>query len=112
MLKAVIHVNFDDAERQHSALGNLENILKEDPNAQLEVVCHGAGINLVQKSKGKHAEQVQSLMKQGVRFGACENTMRKKDISKDDLLAGVSTVPSGAAEVIRKQQQGYSYFRP
>ena len=32
---------------------------------------------------------------------------------KDDLLAGVGTVPSGAVEVIRKQQRdGYAYFKP
>lgn len=112
MLKAVIHVNFDDAERQHNALGNIENILKSEPKAELEVICHGPGIGLVQKSKAKHAEQVQALMQQGVRFEACENTMKKKSIPQDDLLAGTTTVPSGAVEIIRKQQQGYSYFRP
>lgn len=111
-LKAVIHVNFDDSERQHNALGNIENILKSEPKAELEVVCHGAGITLVQKSKAKHAEQVQALMQQGVRFDACENTMKKKSIPQDDLLPGARTVASGAVEIIRKQQQGYSYFRP
>ena len=51
-------------------------------------------------------------MKQGVLFVACENTMKKKAIENDPLASGVSTVPSGAVEVLRKQQEGYGYFRP
>lgn len=112
MLKAVIHVNFADTERHDHALGNIENILKEVPAATVEVVCHGSGISLVLKKDAKLAEKVAALMKQGVHFVACENTMKKKELSKDELVAGVSTVPSGAVEVLRKQQDGYGYFKP
>jgi len=55
---------------------------------------------------------METLMKQGVRFVACENTMKKKAIEKDALVTGVTTVPPGAIEVLRKQQEGYGYFRP
>jgi intracellular sulfur oxidation DsrE/DsrF family protein len=112
MLKSVIHVNFGDSKRQEHALGNIENILKEVPEAKIEVVSHGEGISLIQKSKSEHEEKIAALVKQGVEFVGCENTMSKKSIGKDDLLAGVSTVPSGAVEVLRKQQDGYGYFRP
>lgn len=112
MLKAVIHINLDDAKRQEHAIGNIENILKEVPNAEIEVVSHGEGISLLVNKETKQAAKVQALSKQGVRFAACENTMKKKSIAKDDLVSGVVTVPSGAVEVLRKQQEGYSYFRP
>jgi len=112
MLKAVIHVNFADPERQEDALGNIENILKAVPTAQIEVVCHGKGINLVVTKQSKHAEKLAAIIKQGVHFVACENTMKKKAIEKDALVTGVTTVPSGAVEVLRKQQEGSGYFRP
>ena len=112
MLKAVVHVNYDDAGRQEKMLGNLENILEVEPKADIEVVSHGAGMSLIQKSKAKHAPQVQALIKRGVRFAGCENTMKKKNIDKEDLLEGVTTVPSGAVEVIKRQQEGFGYFRP
>lgn len=112
MLKAVVHVNFADPERQEDALGNIENILKAVPTAQIEVVCHGKGINLVVTKQSKHAEKMEALMKQGVHFVACENTMKKKAIEKDALVAGVTSVLSGAIEVLLKQQEGYGYFRP
>lgn len=112
MLKAVVHINFNDSERQEHGLGNIENILKEVPNAEIEVVSHGEGITLLVTKETKQAEKIQALMKQGVRFAACENTMKKQSIAKEDLVAGVTTVPSGAVEVLRKQQEGFSYFRP
>ena len=76
------------------------------------VVCHGAGIDLLVKEKSQHADEVERLIKEKVRFAACENTLRDKSIPKENLLPGVTTVPSGAVEVIRKQQEGYGYFKP
>jgi intracellular sulfur oxidation DsrE/DsrF family protein len=111
MFRTVFHVNFGDQERQKHGLNNIENILKEVDDAQIEVVCHGEGISLVE-TKSKHADLVQSLLKKRVRFVACENTMKKKSLSKEDLVVGTGTVPSGAVEVIRKQGEGYAYFRP
>ncbi len=112
MLEAVFHVNFGDASRQESALGNIENILKEVPEAKIEVVCHGEGIHLLEKLQSKHSAKVKSLASEGIRFVACENTMEKKSIDKSELLPVASTVASGAVEIIKKQHDGYSYFRP
>ena len=55
---------------------------------------------------------MEQLRKEVVRLAACENTMRDKSIPKENLLLGVTTVSSGAVEVIRKQQEGYGYFKP
>ncbi|MCI0718037.1 MAG: DsrE family protein [Acidobacteria bacterium] len=112
MLKAVVHINFAESERQKHGLKNVANILKEEKGAEIEVVCHGGGIGLLVKDKSEHADEVARLIKDGVRFAACENTLRDRSIAKVDLLSGVDTVPSGAVEVLRKQQEGYGYFRP
>lgn len=113
MFKAVVHVNFADSERQKHGLKNVANMLKEvKDHFEIEVVCHGGGIGLLVRDQTQHAAEVERLSKQGVRFAACENTMRDKSISKDSLLPDVVTVPSGAVEIVRKQQDGYGYFRP
>lgn len=112
-LETVVHVNFADADRQGKGLKNIENIWKAvDGNATIEVVCHGSGINLAVKDQSKHADRIQALQKRGVRFVACRNTLREKKIPKESLLPGFEIVPSGAVEVIRKQQDGFGYFRP
>ena len=112
-LKVVVHINVSESGIQGAGLKNVTNILKEVPDARVEVVCHGSGIGLVEKARTDHAAGVETLIKKGVRFVACENTMRQKSIRKEDLLPGVDTVPSGALEVIRKQRRdGYAYFKP
>lgn len=115
-LKVLVHVNFADVSRQGHGLKNVENILKAAGEAgsavEVEVVCHGDGIVLVEKSKTGHAGPVEALLKKGVRFAACQNTMRQRSIRPEDLLPSVTTVPSGAFEVARRQQDGYSYFKP
>lgn len=113
MIKAVIHVNFSEPERQGHGLKNVENILKEVGNdAEIEVVAHGAGIGLLVKGESKHADAVQLLIEHKVKFVACRNTLRDKSIAEDRLLPGVQVTASGAVEVLRKQQEGFSYFKP
>ena len=112
VLKVVVHVNFAESQRQGHGLKNIANLLKDAPDAQVEVVCHGDGIGLVATTRTGHADAVAALVKQGVRFVACENTMRSKSIRKEDLLPGIGTVPTGTVEIIRKQKEGYAYFKP
>jgi intracellular sulfur oxidation DsrE/DsrF family protein len=112
-LRVVVHVNFAEVERQAGGLKNIANILKQDPEARVTAVCHGDGITVLVADRTEHAEPVERLIGQGVRFVACENTMRERSIPREGLLPGVGTVPSGAVEVIRKQQfEGYAYFKP
>ena len=47
----------------------------------------------------------------GVAFVGCENTMTRKNMTKDQLVPFALTVDSGVAEVIRKQEQGWSYIK-
>ena len=115
-LRVVVHVNFAQTTHEKQGLSNVENILKaagdDGLKAEVEVVCHADGIRLVEKARTELADEVAALTGQGVRFVACQNTMRQRSIRPEDLLPGVVTVPSGAYEVVLKQQQGYSYFKP
>ena len=115
-LKVVVHVDFAQTTHQKQGLGNVENILKaandQGIKADVEIVCHGPGIRLVEKAQTELAAEVAALANQGVRFVACENTMRQRTLGPEDLLPGVGTVPSGAFEVVRRQQDGYAYFKP
>lgn len=115
-LSVIVHINFGDAGRQQHGLKNVENILKAAAAAgiktQVEVVCHSDGITLLEKAKTAEATRIEALQKKGVYFAACENTMRQRSIRPDDLLQGVKSVPSGAFEIVARQQDGYSYFKP
>ena len=103
----VVHVNFAQTTHQRMGLNNVENILKtagaEGTKAEIEVVCHGEGIRLVEKARTELADEVAAMANQGVRFVACENTMRQRSLGRDDLVPNVGTVPSGAFEIVVRQ---------
>lgn len=112
-LKIVVHVNFPETGVQGAGLKSIGNILKEEPDAEIEVVCHAAGIGLAEKARSEHADAIEALIKKGVKFVACENTMRQRSIKKEDLIPGFGIVPSGALEVVRRQRKdGFAYFKP
>jgi intracellular sulfur oxidation DsrE/DsrF family protein len=52
------------------------------------------------------------LKNKGVLFAQCENTMREKKISKDELWPFISYVPSGNGEIIIRQSQGWAVVHP
>lgn len=109
--KVIVQVTQADAAQQLVVVSQVRNILKSLPNAQIEVVCHSQGLSLLVSSRSKVARHVRELLGQGVIFAACENTMERKNISKDDLLPGVITVPSALAELILKQEKGWVYVK-
>jgi intracellular sulfur oxidation DsrE/DsrF family protein len=112
-LRVLIHMNFADTGRQGQGMKNISRILEADPESQIVVVCHSGGINVVEAIRTDHSDAITSLIDRGVRFVACENTMKRNGITRDDLVPGVGTVPSGAVEVVRRQQfDGFAYFRP
>lgn len=115
-LRVVVHMNTPQTTHERLGLSNIENILKaagdDGVKAEVEVVCHADGIRLVEKARTELADEVAALAGQGVRFVACQNTMRQRSIRPEDLLPGVAVVPSGAYQVVRREQEGYSYFKP
>jgi intracellular sulfur oxidation DsrE/DsrF family protein len=44
--------------------------------------------------------------------GACQNTMRRQSIKPEDLIEGLTPIPSGVARVMELQEEGYAYIRP
>lgn len=113
MIKAVVHINFEDHERQAGGLRNIANILDGAGNdSAIEVVCHGKGIGLLLEEQSAHTSQIAKLAGAGVSFLACRNTLESQSLPATALLAPVKVVPSGAIHVIERQQAGYAYFRP
>lgn len=101
----------DEADWQ-MALGNIRNLragLKPEP-VEIEVVAFGGGIGMVKKGSAVEAE-IKTAMADGTVFLACENSMRHAKLTKADLIDGVGTTPSGIVEVVRKQEQGWSYIK-
>ena len=111
--RVVFEVTHDGLVQWTAAINNVENIRKVfgPENIQIEVVGHNEGLGMLLLKDTELAEQMKRLTEGGVVFAACQNTMRKKNVTKADLLPFVTTVDSGVAEVVRKQETGFSYLK-
>lgn len=93
-------------------IGNIHNLMSGLPagSVEVEVVAYSSGLNLVKKGSSAAAE-VEALEAKGVRFAACQNSMRAQHVTVADLIPGVEPVPSGIVEVVTKQEQGWTYIK-
>ncbi|MBW2257327.1 MAG: DsrE family protein [Deltaproteobacteria bacterium] len=57
------------------------------------------------------AGTVDSLMGRGVTFYICQNTMKKRQISTDDLIPGVLQVPKSITAIVDFQSLGYHLYQ-
>jgi intracellular sulfur oxidation DsrE/DsrF family protein len=112
MHQVVMQLNTADTAVWSSMLGNIRNFQKVWPgNVKIEVVVHGKALNFLVASKSHLVADVEAMTKLGVVFNACENTMNKYGIKKEMLIPSASCVPSGVAELVVKQEEGWSYLK-
>lgn len=115
--KVVFEMSVDGVPKWESVLRNAQNVQKTlgAINTRLEIVAHGKGIGLLLgKSSVKTPalkKLIQELHETGVVFAACNNTLTRMNIPKSDLLQVSAVVDSGVAEVIRKQEAGWTYIK-
>jgi intracellular sulfur oxidation DsrE/DsrF family protein len=109
--RVVFQMTTANEDEQKGLIRNITNMLQGwGDDFQAEVVAHGPGISFV-TSGSVVAKEVEGLAAKGIVFVACESTMEQKHIKPSELLSGVSTVPMGIAEIVLKQEQGWSYIK-
>jgi uncharacterized protein len=113
MHRAIIEVTAGSADHWDSVLNNVENLQKAlGPEAtEIEVVVHGKALSMLRKDNTAQGSRLSRIAGTGVKFAACENTMRRMKVQLSDLFEFAVTVNSGVAEVVRKQGDGWAYIK-
>ncbi len=110
--RIVFEVTMEGPEQWTAALNNVENLRTAlGAAAEIEVVAHSKGLGMLIAKDNALVDRMKKLADDGVVFAACENTMKKKNVTKDQLVPFAKTTDSGVAEVIRKQEAGWSYIK-
>lgn len=110
--QVVFDLTSKDTTAHRTVLRWIDLITKEAPDAQLEVVFYGQSLDMIHNNRSTMASEVSNWAKKGnVSFVACEAAMRRHNINKSELVAGVKTVPDGIYEIISKQKQGWGYIK-
>ncbi len=109
--RVVVQVNMPEPAKWHVIMNNIKNLHRAfEGDVEIEVVAFGQGTGLLLKNIDYVAEQLEELIQIGVGFSVCQNTLNSKGLTKDDFLSVVKVVPSGVAEIVKKQEQGWKYL--
>lgn len=110
--RVVFELTSDDTQAWDAVLNNVENVQKALGQTTMQVVVHGKGLAMLTEAKpGAHRERMKQNANRGVVFAACENTMKRQNVKREELVPFAKTVDSGVAEIVRKQEAGWSYVR-
>jgi len=110
--KVVFDVTSKDSINYQTVVREASLIRESNPDANIEVVVYGQGLDLVLKDKSTQADAVQQLISdKKVSFKVCAMTMKRNNVDESQLLPGVEVVPDGIYEIISKQHEGWGYIK-
>jgi intracellular sulfur oxidation DsrE/DsrF family protein len=109
--RVVIQISTPDPKMWNQALNYLENLrdLYGADKVELEVVALGQGIGVL-KLEATQGPRVADALKAGVKVNACEVTMRRQKLSREDMLPNIGYVPAGLGQIIKRQREGWAYI--
>jgi intracellular sulfur oxidation DsrE/DsrF family protein len=110
----VVQVNFDGEKQWDEVLRNVENLKKalaKDGDIEVEIVTHGKGVGLLTTKDPDLQARLKALSDSGDQIAACGNTCNKEHLTAKDLASYVTIVDAGVAEIVRRQEQGWSYLK-
>ncbi len=108
-IKVLLHL--DQADQAVTLINVVEEIIKANPDADVQVVVHGAAVTRLRRDDYLNAD-FQRIIDRGVHIGVCNVSMTRKGMLHDSILAGVELLTEGGiARVLALQKQGYSYIK-
>jgi intracellular sulfur oxidation DsrE/DsrF family protein len=111
--RVVLQVSDDNPKTWNQALNVIENLQqafgKENVDVKLVALGYGIGILTLNSPNGG---RVQDALKSGAQVVACEVTMGRRKLTRDDMLPNIAYVPAGVVEIVQLQKQGWTVIRP
>ncbi len=109
--RVVIQVSSPDTKLWNQALNYIENLREfyGPDKVEIELVALGHGIGVL-KLDSIQGPRVADGLKLGVHVSACEVTMRRQKLGREDMLPNIGYVPAGLGQVIKRQREGWAYI--
>ena len=109
--KVVLHLQSADTMVYKATVLQINNLKKSIPDATIELVCHGPGLDFLLKEKSRYINKLDQMKLKDVSFVGCEFTMSQRNYKKEDLVPFAQTVPLGIGEIVKKQAEGWLYVK-
>jgi len=110
--RVVFDMTSRDSLNQQGVVRELNLIREGNPDAKLEVVMYGQGIDIAIKGRSSQEGAIQKLLTdKGISFKICAIAMKRNNVDKSQLIPGIEVVPDGIYEIISKQREGWGYIK-
>jgi uncharacterized protein len=109
--RLVMQLASNDTNALKMLMKQLRNLQEASPTTEIEVVCHGPGLDLLVTGKSFKPGKITEFSGKGVRFLACENTMKDRQVERSQLLPEAGTVPVAIIYLMERQEDGWSYVK-
>lgn len=110
--RVVIQVSTPDPKMWNQALNAIENLreLYGTDSVEVELVALGHGLSMLKLESTQGPRVAAALAMNDVHISACQVTMRRQKLTKEDLLPNLGFVPSGLGQIIKRQREGWVYI--
>jgi intracellular sulfur oxidation DsrE/DsrF family protein len=110
--RVIFDITSGDTAAHKTVIRQIRGISQSRPDAQLEVAIYSDALGMVMKDKSIIADAVQELTSnKKARFKVCAATMKRHNVDKSQLIAGVDVVPDAIYEIVTKQHEGWGYIK-
>lgn len=110
--RIVMQLSTNDTLAWKGLMNNLRNLKAGwGDSLAICVVAHGPGLDLLTKGKTTQEEKIRQFRQLGIEFIACENTMKERNVPRESIIADATFIRMGIAEIVRRQEQGWSYIK-
>ena len=107
--RVVIQVSTPEQRLWNQALNYIENLreLYGPDKVEIELVALGLGLGVL-KLDSTQGPRVAESLKLGVHISACETTMRRQKLTREDMLPHIGFVPAGLGQIIKRQRKSWA----
>jgi len=114
--KVVLQISDNDPFKQTLVLNVANNLIKHygPDQVDIEIVAFGPGLRLL-FAENVNTDRIQSLVDNGVRFAACNNTVNgmSKILGEEPVLnQNAVRVSAGVVRIMDLEKQGYQLIKP
>ena len=110
--KIVFDISTTDTAAYSLLIRQVNNVLNVAPSSKIEVVFYGKAVYALVKDKTTVKEKIDDLVNnKHVVIAACNNSLIRFNLTKDDLISSATVVPVAILELTDKQEKGWSYIK-
>ncbi len=111
---AIFQLDTNDPKIIRKTIRNINNALNDERlkgKLQIELIAFSGGTDAYLKGS-EYENDLKDLVEKGVIVAQCNNTLKERKITRDQLFNFIAVVPSGTGELIIRQSQGWSVVKP